>query len=78
MDFKGLIDTAKNTLQNNPGLVDKGGDALDQVTGGKYAGQVDKAQEAIKKAVGAEQQKADEPKADEAKAEQPKADEENK
>lgn len=57
MDLKGLIDKAKSTLQGNPSLVDKGGDAIDNITGGKYKGQVDKAQDAVKKAVGADKKK---------------------
>ncbi|GAB17829.1 hypothetical protein GOEFS_039_00640 [Gordonia effusa NBRC 100432] len=57
MDLKGLIDKAKSALKSNPSLVDKGGDAIDKVTKGKYAGQVDKAQDAVKKAVGSEENK---------------------
>ena len=55
MNLKGLIDQAKSALQKNPDLIEKGGDMVDKATGGKYAGQVDKAQEAARKAVGAEQ-----------------------
>ncbi|MXP22719.1 antitoxin [Gordonia sp. HNM0687] len=54
MDLKGLVDKAKNTLRGNPHLIDKGGSYVDKATGGKYAGHVDKAQDAVKKAVGAE------------------------
>lgn len=57
MDLNGLIGKAKKALKSNPSLVDKGGDAIDNITGGKYKGQVDKAQDAVKKAVGAEQKK---------------------
>ena len=55
MDLKGLVDKAKAALQKNPSLIDKGGDVVDKVTGGKYAAQVDKAQDAARKAVGTEQ-----------------------
>ena len=55
MDFKNLLNTAKSALQKNPSLVDKGGDAIDKATGGKYAGQVDKAQDAVKTAVGTQE-----------------------
>ncbi|NDK90843.1 antitoxin [Gordonia desulfuricans] len=56
MDLKGLVDKAKETLRKNPSLIEKGGDAIDKATGGKYAAQVDKAQDAARKAVGAEGQ----------------------
>lgn len=59
MDFKGIVDKAKSALHNDPSLIDKGGDAVDKVTGGKYAGQVDKAQDAVRKAVGNAEDKAD-------------------
>ena len=64
MDLKGLVDKAKEALRGNPSLIDKGGDAIDKATGGKYASQVDKAQDAARKAVGAqnpETQKPDTP-----------------
>ncbi|GAB21670.1 hypothetical protein GOPIP_011_00610 [Gordonia polyisoprenivorans NBRC 16320 = JCM 10675] len=54
MDLKGLVDKAKAALQKNPSLIEKGGDAIDKATGGKYASQVDKAQDAARKAVGAQ------------------------
>ncbi|AZG45339.1 antitoxin [Gordonia insulae] len=54
MDLKGLVDKAKAALKGNPSLIDKGGDTIDKVTGGKYAGHVNKAQDAVKKAVGAQ------------------------
>lgn len=54
MDLKGLVDKAKNTLRGNPHLIEKGGSYIDKATGGKYAGHVDKAQDAVRKAVGAE------------------------
>lgn len=57
MDLKGLVDKAKEALRGNPSLIDKGGDAIDKATGGKYADKVDKAQEAARKAVGAEEDK---------------------
>ncbi|MGV9710916.1 antitoxin [Gordonia sp. NPDC003424] len=63
MDLKALVDKAKATLKGDPSLIDKGGDAVNKATGGKYSGHVDKAQGSIKKAVGAEDAAA--PKADE-------------
>ena len=60
MDLKGLVDKAKAALKNDPSLIDKGGDAIDKVTGSKYASQVDKAQDAARKAVGAQESKKDE------------------
>ncbi|WP_267615781.1 antitoxin [Gordonia bronchialis] len=59
MDLKGLVDKAKAALKGNPSLIDKGGDAIDKATGNKYADKVDKAQEAARKAVGAENPPAD-------------------
>ncbi|MGC5248793.1 antitoxin [Gordonia sp. DT219] len=52
MDLKGLVDKAKAALQKNPSLIDKGGDDIDKATHGKYAAQVDKAQDAARKATG--------------------------
>lgn len=60
MDLKGLVDKAKSALRSNPDLIEKGGDAIDKATGGKYAGHVDKVQDAARKAVGAQDQ-ADKP-----------------
>lgn len=57
MDLKGLVDKAKAALQKNPSLIEKGGDAIDKATKGKYAAQVDKAQDAARKAVGVDNQK---------------------
>ncbi|AZZ83256.1 MULTISPECIES: antitoxin [Gordonia] len=54
MDLKGLVNKARDTLRKNPNLIEKGGDAIDKATGNKYAGQVDKAQDAVRKAVGAQ------------------------
>ncbi|MGO3328305.1 antitoxin [Gordonia sp. (in: high G+C Gram-positive bacteria)] len=54
MDLKGLVDKAKNALSSNPKLIEKGGDAVDKATGNKYSSQIDKAQNAARKAVGAE------------------------
>ncbi|MFT3659957.1 MAG: antitoxin [Gordonia sp. (in: high G+C Gram-positive bacteria)] len=51
MDLKGLVNKAKDELAKNPELIEKGGDAIDKATGGKYAGQVDKAQDAARKVV---------------------------
>ncbi|GAA1481355.1 hypothetical protein GCM10009624_17950 [Gordonia sinesedis] len=56
MDLKGLVDKAKAALRSNPSLIDKGGDAIDKATGGKYADKVNKAQDAARKAVGSDQQ----------------------
>ncbi|MFE0751351.1 antitoxin [Gordonia sp. NPDC058843] len=56
MDLKGLVNKARATLQKNPNLIEKGGDAIDKVTKNKYSGQVDKAQDAVRKAVGSPQQ----------------------
>ncbi|MCS3781010.1 antitoxin [Tsukamurella ocularis] len=52
MDFKDLANKAKDALGKNPGLIDKAGDLVDGKTGGKFAAQVDKAQDAAKKFVG--------------------------
>jgi hypothetical protein len=50
----GFLDTLKNLVSKNADKVDtaidKAGDLVDKKTQGKYAGQVDKAQEAAKKA----------------------------
>lgn len=54
MDLSGLVNKAKAALKGNPDLIEKGGDAIDKATKGKYAGQVDKAQDAVRKAVGTE------------------------
>lgn len=54
MDIKGIVDKAKNALKSNPDLIEKGGDAVDKATGGKFASQVDKAQDAARKAAGVE------------------------
>ena len=35
MDLKGLVNKARATLQKNPSLIEKGGDAIDERTGGK-------------------------------------------
>ncbi|WP_245839011.1 antitoxin [Nocardia donostiensis] len=55
MDFKGMADKALGLARKNADKVDtaieKAGDLVDKKTGGKYAGQVDAAQEAAKKAV---------------------------
>ncbi|MBD0862359.1 antitoxin [Gordonia sp. zg691] len=52
MDLKGLVNKARAALQKNPHLIEKGGDAIDKATKNKYAGQVNKAQDAVRKAVG--------------------------
>ena len=50
-----FLDKVKDLLSKNKGAVDsaieKAGDIVDSKTGGKYAEQVDKAQEAAKNAV---------------------------
>ncbi len=52
-----MVDKAKDALKSNPDLIEKGGDMVDKATHGKYAAQVDKAQDAARKAVGAEDDK---------------------
>jgi hypothetical protein len=51
----GFLDKVKDLASKNAGKVDqaieKAGDLVDKKTQGKYAGQVDKVQEAAKKAV---------------------------
>ncbi|CAM4469669.1 antitoxin [Nocardia ninae] len=55
MDFKNLANKAVDLAQQHADkvetVIDKAGDLVDQKTGGKYAGQVDSAQEAAKKAL---------------------------
>lgn len=55
MDFTSLITKVKELLGKNPGVIDKAGDFIDDKTGGKYASQVDKAQDAAKKFAGGQQ-----------------------
>lgn len=52
MDFKNLVNKAKEALGKNPGVIDNAGDFVDGKTGGKYSSQVDKAQDAAKKFAG--------------------------
>ncbi|AZZ50049.1 antitoxin [Rathayibacter rathayi] len=58
VDLGGLADKAKNAANSDKGeeLTDKGldtaGDAADSATGGTFAGQVDKAQDAGDQQVG--------------------------
>jgi len=51
----GFLDKLKDLASKNKGAVDtaidKAGDIVDQKTQGKYSGQVDKVQQATKKAV---------------------------
>ena len=51
----GFLDKAKDLLSQNAdkvySVIDKAGDIVDQKTEGKYAEQVDKAQEAAKNAI---------------------------
>lgn len=55
MDFKNLANKALDLAQQNADkvetVIDKAGDLVDQKTDGKFAGQVDAAQEAAKKAL---------------------------
>ncbi|GAA5066293.1 antitoxin [Nocardia callitridis] len=55
MDFKNLANKAMGLAQKNADkvdtVIDKAGDAVDKQTGGKYASQVDSAQDAAKKAI---------------------------
>lgn len=55
MDFKSLAGKAMDLAAQNADKVDvaidKVGDVVDEKTGGKFAGQVDAAQDAAKKAV---------------------------
>ncbi|MBF6545332.1 antitoxin [Nocardia brasiliensis] len=55
MDFKNLAGKALDLAQQNADkvetVIEKAGDIVDQKTGGKFAGQVDSAQEAAKKAL---------------------------
>ncbi len=74
MDLKGLVNKARDTLRKNPNLIEKGGDAIDKATGNKYAGQVDKAQDAVRKAVGAQNTAPQNNKAPENKAPENKPD----
>ncbi len=55
MDFKNLANKAKEALGKNPSVIDKAGDFVDGRTDGKFASQVDKAQDAAKKFVGGQQ-----------------------
>ena len=64
MDLGGLVNKAKQALKKNPDLIEKGGDAVDKATKGKYVGQVDKAQDAVRKAVGAQDKGAENKGAD--------------
>lgn len=51
----GMLDKVKSMLGKHSdqarGAVDKGGDAVDRRTGSKYAGQVDRGQDAAKKVI---------------------------
>ncbi|MGQ4600304.1 Rv0909 family putative TA system antitoxin [Nocardia sp. R6R-6] len=55
MDFKDLAGKALELAQNNAdkvdAVIDKVGDLVDEKTGDKFAGQVDAAQDAAKKAL---------------------------
>ena len=55
MGHMGFLDKLKDLASKNKGAVDsaidKAGDIVDQKTQGKYSSQVDKAQDAAKKAV---------------------------
>ena len=56
MDFKDLANKAKEAVSKNPELIEKAGDMLDQQTGHKFSGQIDGAENAARKWVGAEEQ----------------------
>ncbi|MFC4124618.1 antitoxin [Nocardia rhizosphaerae] len=55
MDFKNLagkaMDLASQHADKVDDVIEKAGDVVDDKTGGKFAGQVDSAQEAAKKAI---------------------------
>lgn len=55
--LKGLVGKGKDYAAQNPdkvgSAIDKAGDQVDRMTGGKYARHVDKAQDAAKKHIGA-------------------------
>lgn len=55
-NVKGIVDKGRQFAAENPDkvnqVVDKIGDVADNKTGGKFAGQVDSAQGAVKKALG--------------------------
>ncbi|UYP19733.1 antitoxin [Rhodococcus sp. Z13] len=55
---KGLVDKGKEFAEQNPDkveqIIEKAGDAVDEKTGGKYADQVDKVQDAARKHLGAD------------------------
>ena len=61
MNFNDIVNKAKGALQSNPDLVKKAGDAVNKATGGKFASQVNAAQEAAEKAVGGNQPQAEQP-----------------
>ncbi|MGZ8178952.1 antitoxin [Williamsia sp. SKLECPSW1] len=49
MNFKQLADKAKSIVEKNPQYIDKGADAVNKATKGKYSEQVDKGRDAAKK-----------------------------
>ncbi|WP_040794437.1 antitoxin [Nocardia higoensis] len=55
MDFKNLagkaMDLAAQNADKVDAVIDKAGDVVDEKTGGKFAGQVDAAQDAAKNAI---------------------------
>ncbi|MCZ9328768.1 MULTISPECIES: antitoxin [Nocardia] len=55
MDFKNLagkaMDLAAQNADKVDAVIDKAGDLVDEKTGGKFAGQVDAAQDAAKNAI---------------------------
>ncbi|WP_246123817.1 antitoxin [Nocardia bhagyanarayanae] len=55
MDFKNLAAKAMDLAEQNADkvdtVIDKAGDLVDEKTGGKFAGHVDTAQDAAKKAI---------------------------
>lgn len=54
----GIFDKAKDLASSNPDhvnqIIDKAGDAVDEKTGGKYAGQVDQGQDLVRDQLGTE------------------------
>jgi hypothetical protein len=63
----GIFDKAKDALSEHSELVDKGidkgGDLIDEKTGGKYVGEVDKGQEFAKDELGRPENDAAQPPA---------------
>ncbi|MFP3992662.1 antitoxin [Streptomyces sp. E11-3] len=56
----GVFDKIKNKLHMGEDTIERAGDKVDEKTGGKYADQVDKAQDAAKDAMGIHRDKKEE------------------